>query len=88
MDELLRYMKAMVLLQLDMAQRQAADSKGPLFRPELLLAQAGFAARDIATMVDKSPAAVAKAISRARAARRGTDGSDGLPSSDTGVLHD
>lgn len=73
MDELVRCMRAMLMLQLQTAQASAARGEGPAFKPELLLAEAGFAAREIASMLGKSPAAVAKAISRGRAARRADD---------------
>ena len=71
MDELLRYMRAMVMLQLHAAQVVADDTEPTPLRPELLLADAGFSSREISTMLAKSPAAVAKAITRGRAARRG-----------------
>ncbi len=64
-DELLRYTRALVFLQLQ--QVTGADTFG---RPELLLARAGFPHREIADLLGKSPAAVAKAISRGRAAAR------------------
>ena len=65
MDELLRYMKAMVFLQL-----QALTGPETFGKPELLLAKAGFPQKEIADLLGKSPAAVAKTISRARAAQR------------------
>lgn len=71
MDELLRYMRAMVMLQLHVAQVVADDTERAPLRPELLLADAGFSSREISTMLTKSPAAVAKAITRGRASRRG-----------------
>lgn len=74
MDELLRYMRAMVMLQLHAAQVAADDTAHIPLRPELLLADAGFSSREISTMLAKSPAAVAKAITRGRAARRGVTG--------------
>ena len=70
MEELIRYMRASVLLQLYSAQAQSAQPGAPSFKPEVLLADAGIPPREIAAMLGKSPAAVAKAISRARAARR------------------
>jgi hypothetical protein len=70
-DEMLRYMRAMVMLQLHAAQVATDDTDRIPLRPELLLADAGFNSREISTMLAKSPAAVAKAISRGRAARRG-----------------
>lgn len=65
MDEMLRYMKAMVFLQLQ--SLTGADTFG---KPELLLAKAGFPQKEIAELLGKSPAAVAKVISRARIAQR------------------
>lgn len=84
MEELIRYMRAMVMLQLHTAQGMAAGDGGHPLKPEVLLADAGFNTRDIATMLDKSPAAVAKAISRARSARRTGDGGAGLNNPTTG----
>lgn len=70
MEELVRYMKAMVMLQVRVAELLADKEDGVSVRPELLLAEAGFGAREIAGMLGKSQAAVAKSISRARSARR------------------
>lgn len=65
MDELLRYMRAMVALQVAvLAERE--DSP----KPEILLHRAGLDIGDIAQLVGKKYAAVAKAISRERAARK------------------
>jgi DNA-directed RNA polymerase specialized sigma24 family protein len=72
MDELLRYMRAMVMLQLHNAQLQSLQNNAIPLRAEVLLADAGFSAREISEMLSKSPAAVAKAISRGRAVRRGS----------------
>lgn len=88
MEELIRYMRASVLLQLYTAQTQAAQPGAPPFKPEVLLADAGIPPREIAAMLGKSPAAVAKAISRARAARRDEGGSGtttGLPGTGDGT---
>ena len=65
MDEMLRYMKAMVVLQ-------AATVAGEEGRPptEILLRRAGLDINEIATILDKSYAAVAKAISRGRSGRK------------------
>jgi hypothetical protein len=63
MDELIRYLRALVLLQL----HQGADGTGAL-KPEALLALAGFTHREIGAMLGKNPAAVAQAVSRARRA--------------------
>jgi DNA-directed RNA polymerase specialized sigma24 family protein len=62
-------MRATLMLQLRAAQTAAKAQDVP-FRPELLLADAGFAHRDIATMLGKSQVAVAKAIGRGRAMRK------------------
>jgi len=64
-DELLRYMKALVLLQL----QTFAGTETPT-KPEILLSKAGFPQKEIADLLGKSPVAVAKTISRARAAQR------------------
>jgi DNA-directed RNA polymerase specialized sigma24 family protein len=60
MDELVKYMRALVALQI-----QALDKREEPLKPELLLARSGLAAREIAELLGKSPAAVAKAIQRA-----------------------
>ena len=77
MEELIRYMRASVLLQLYGAQVQSAQPGAPAFKPEVLLADAGISPKEIAAILGKSPAAVAKAISRARAARRSDEGGVG-----------
>lgn len=70
MEELTRYMRAMVLLQLHIAQLLSEQRGGPALKAEAMLADAGIPTKEIAVMLGKSPVAVAKAISRARAARR------------------
>jgi DNA-binding CsgD family transcriptional regulator len=68
-EELVKYMRALVLLQLGVAARVSAGSgAGPAatVRSEVLLARSGFSHREIAEMIGKTPAAVAKAISRAK----------------------
>jgi len=70
MEELIRYTRALMLLQLSALQAAAARGEVAPVKPELVLSQAGFTAREIAEMLDKTPAAVAKAISRARSGRR------------------
>jgi hypothetical protein len=69
MDELVRWMRASVLLQL---QSRVDDEEGgqPAIKAEVLLADAGFSAKEIAGMLYRSPAAVAKAITRGRSARK------------------
>ena len=61
MEEAVKYLKALVFLQVN------AQTGGPLVRPELLLQRAGLKAKEIAEMLGKNEAAVAKAISRAKA---------------------
>jgi DNA-directed RNA polymerase specialized sigma24 family protein len=68
-EELIRYARALLLLQLKQIEITAQAGKGPAIRAELLLADAGFGAREIADILGKNYAAVAKAVSRARAAR-------------------
>ncbi len=70
MEELIRYMRAVMLIQLSSLQAAAARGEVPGIKPELVLSQAGFSAREIGEMLGKSSAAVAKAISRARSSRR------------------
>ena len=81
MEELVRYARALLLLQLKQVEMSAEVGKGPAIRAEVLLADAGFGAREIAELLGKNYAAVAKALSRARATKP-----KGLPSeeSDTG----
>jgi DNA-directed RNA polymerase specialized sigma24 family protein len=68
-EELIRYARAMLLLQLKQVEMSASGGKAPVIRAELLLADAGFPAREIAELLGKNYAAVAKAVSRARATR-------------------
>lgn len=63
MDELVRYLKALVFLQID-------ASVGRTTKPELLLARSGFRAKEIAEILGRTEAAVAKAISRAKSAAK------------------
>jgi DNA-directed RNA polymerase specialized sigma24 family protein len=65
MDEMIRYLKALTFLQLQALTGGAAYQK-----PEQLLERAGFAHKEIADMLGKSPNAVTKTIIRARAATR------------------
>ena len=62
MDEMLKYLKALTFLQLQTLTGGAAYQK-----PEQLLERAGFAHKEIADMLGKSPNAVTKTITRARA---------------------
>jgi hypothetical protein len=60
-EELVKYLKALVFIQV---HTLAASEGGP--KPEILLNKAVFTAREIAEILGKSQAAVAKAIERAR----------------------
>jgi hypothetical protein len=60
LTELAKSTKALLLVQLQ-AQIDPADRE----KPELVLARAGFAAREIARLLGKKQAAVAKSIQRA-----------------------
>jgi len=59
-DEMLRYLKALVVLQTE-TLRLVSDSE----KPEVLLRRAGFRTKEIADMLGKRYMAVAKALSRA-----------------------
>ena len=76
-DELLRYMRALVFLQL-----QSLTGEDTFGRPELLLSKAGFPQKEIADLLGKTPAAVAKTISRARAAQRNAGANRGSGDAD------
>lgn len=69
-------MRALVFLQLQ--SLTGADTFG---RPEVLLWRAGFPQKEIADLLGKTPAAVAKTISRARAAQRKVDALGGTADS-------
>jgi len=68
-EELVRYARALLLLQLKQVETSAQAGKGPVVRAEVLLADAGFGAREIADLLGKNYAAVAKTLSRARTAK-------------------
>jgi biotin operon repressor len=70
-EELTKYLRALLLLGLWHAQnvRQGGGQTEP--RLELMLSDSGFSHKEISEMLVKSPTAVAKAVSRARTARRG-----------------
>jgi len=70
LEEVAKLLKALLLLELNGAQA-AAEREGRTPKFELLLADAGLSAVEIAQMLGKSSGAVSKAISRGRAARRG-----------------
>ena len=59
-SELVKYTKALLLLQL-----QGLSKTDDPVKPELLLARAGLNAREIADLLGKNAAAVAKALQRA-----------------------
>ena len=76
MEELGKFLRAMLLLKIWSAQ-QVAERNGvaaPKF--ELILADSGFSIKEIADLLGKSPAAAAKAVARAKAARRGGQSDD------------
>lgn len=61
--ELLKYTKALLAIQI-LALGTTEDAA----KPEILLARAGLTAREIAALLGKKPAAVAKAIQRGKEA--------------------
>jgi hypothetical protein len=63
-EELTKYMRALVFLQVHQLAGETAFSG----KPELLLSRAGFTAKEIAAVLGKKEAAVAKAIERAKKA--------------------
>jgi hypothetical protein len=60
MDELIKYTKALLALQV-----QSLNKSDDPVKPEILLARAGLTAREIAQLLGKNPAATAKALQRA-----------------------
>ncbi len=64
MEELLKYMKALVYIQ-----AQQIRSEDAAVKAEVLLAQAGLSYKEIAAMLNKKEAAVAKAVNRAQHSR-------------------
>jgi hypothetical protein len=76
MEELAKYLRALLLLELWNAQQTAERTGGAAPKLELLLAESGFATKEIADFLGKTPAAVAKAISRGRLARRNSQAND------------
>lgn len=72
MEEMVKYLKALVYLQVQQVAGTSAFAK-----PELLLSQAGFTHKEVAEILGKKPAAVAKAISRAKKAAEEEGESDG-----------
>jgi hypothetical protein len=69
MDEMVKYLKALLLLGIAKAQRDGERGDGNA-KLEVLLADSGFAHAEIATILGKTQAAVAKAVSRARQSRK------------------
>jgi DNA-directed RNA polymerase specialized sigma24 family protein len=63
MEELLKYTKAMVALQLQLLADSTERTK-----PELLLANAGFSHKEAAELLGKNAKAVQKTVERARKA--------------------
>jgi DNA-directed RNA polymerase specialized sigma24 family protein len=59
-DALVKYTKALLALQI----QSLSKTEEPV-KPEILLARAGLAAREIAELLGKSQAAVAKSLQRA-----------------------
>jgi hypothetical protein len=73
-EELAKYLRAMLLLNIRTAQHAAERSGLGALKIELLLADSGFSNKEIADLLGKSFASVAKAVTRGRAARRGDQG--------------
>lgn len=61
MDQLEKYLRALVLLELD-SRRDANDTADP----QILLSRAGFTGQEVAHLLNKKLAAVQKAVQRAR----------------------
>ena len=59
-NELVKYMKALLLLQV-----QGLDKTHDPIKPEILFSRAGLNAREIAELLGKNSAAVTKALQRA-----------------------
>ena len=76
MEELAKYLRALLLLQISTLPEDTAKSGRAVPKVDVLLADAGFSQKEISDMLGKSGAAVAKAIYRARAARRTLDSAE------------
>lgn len=74
MDEVIKYLRALVVLQVHARNGDESPSK-----PELLLANAGLSHREIADLLGKKVAAVSKAIERARKTAREEEKDPALP---------
>ena len=83
MEEVVKYLHALLLLQLQRVQTTAEKGANPQL--ELMLSDAGFAHAEIAEMLGKRVAAVAKAVSRARASRQTQASSEGAVASSPGA---
>lgn len=70
MEELAKYLKALLLLDLWRSQMEAQRNGSSATKLELLLADSGFSNKEVSDLLGKSVAAVAKAISRGRATRK------------------
>ncbi|HAF23511.1 MAG TPA: hypothetical protein DCK93_11490 [Blastocatellia bacterium] len=64
-EEMIRYLKALVILQAAMMERVEGGPK-----PEVLLHRAGLGIQEISDVLDRSYAAVAQTLSRERRAKR------------------
>jgi hypothetical protein len=64
-EELVKYLKALVYLQ-----AQQIGSEDAAVKAEVLLALAGLSYKEIAAVLDKNEMAVAKAVNRAKHAKR------------------
>ena len=65
MDELVKYMKALVSLQ-----ARQLSGEGTSLKVEVVLANAGLSYKEIAEMLGKKETAISKAVSRARGSER------------------
>jgi DNA-directed RNA polymerase specialized sigma24 family protein len=70
MEELAKYLRAMLQLDIWTAQQNAERNGTTPPRLELVLADSGFSTKEIADLLGKSVVAVSKAVSRARSARK------------------
>ena len=70
MEELAKYLRALVLLQI-----QATADEDAVSKPEVVLSAAGFGHQEIAELMGKNKAAVAKTISREKASKKRTQSS-------------
>jgi DNA-directed RNA polymerase specialized sigma24 family protein len=61
MDEVVKYLKALIALQV-----QAMTGEADSVKPEVLLARAGLSSGEIAAILGKKPNAVAMTLSRAK----------------------